>query len=89
MAIATLVALGIATVVAIFIIRRHGDSLQSAEFQARYSPLTEDLRLSSPVGRYWTAITLVRWAGVCLILVVCRDCQAVQITFLLLQSLAI
>jgi hypothetical protein len=55
------------------IIRKNSDSLESPEFEAKFGTLTKGLWTKSTIGRYWTVITLVRWATLCVIVVGLSD----------------
>lgn len=89
LAILTLAMLSFGILQSILIVRRHRADLENKEFKTRYSPLTEGLRTTSTIGRYWMAITLLRWASLCIIIVTLRDLPALQIMVLILQSFMI
>ncbi len=67
-------------------IAKHSEDLDSKRYREKYGVLTEGLWTENKIGRYWTVITLVRWASLCGILVSLDDYPSLQIIALLLQS---
>jgi len=56
-----------------YVIKNNIEKLETPEFKAKFGTLTEGLRTEHTIGRYWTIITLVRWATLCVIVVVLSD----------------
>ena len=59
-------------------------TLSSEAFLSRYKNLTEGLRIEGSLARYWTIVTLTRWALLCIVLVILRGYYAFQILLLLM-----
>jgi hypothetical protein len=70
-------------------IAKHSGNLDSKRYREKYGTLTEGLWTENKIGRYWTVITLLRWATLCGILVSLDDYPSLQIIALLLQSFII
>jgi hypothetical protein len=73
LAVTSALFLPFAIVKIILVIRKHSEELETSKFREKYGTLTEGLRTDKIIGRYWTVITLVRWATLGIILVVLRD----------------
>jgi len=57
----------------LFVIKNNIEKLETPEFREKFGTLTAGLRTEHLIGRYWTIITLVRWATLCVIVVVLSD----------------
>ena len=55
------------------LIKNNIEKLETPEFIDEFGTLTAGLRIEHTIGRYWTIITLVRWATLCVIVVVLSD----------------